>query len=101
MNFSLWIETEHVAEPITDFCNVIVSFPDGARWALNVWTFDFFSTARTHPELAASPEVSDVYMFPPDLFVKDLSRSTIEEVIGDIVAQESSPPYWRTTPTPV
>ncbi len=64
MNFTLWIETEHVQEPIDDFCKILVSLESGGQWALNVWTFDFFETARTGPELLATPELAGVYMFP-------------------------------------
>lgn len=96
MSFSLWIETEHVLDPITDFCNVLVSFDGGAEWALNVWTFDFFATARNEPELAASAELAHTYMRPPDLFVSDLSRSTLERVLSDIVSQGGAPNHWRT-----
>lgn len=94
MEFSLWIETEHVEDPITDFCNVLVKWPDGTEWALNVWTYDFFTTARAHPETSASPELARTYMFPPDLFVEDLSRSTLEHAIGDIAARGSAPHAW-------
>lgn len=94
MEFQLWMETEEVAEPATDFCNILVTFPDGERWPLNVWTFDFFDTARRHPEIAVSAELESVCMLPPDLFVKDLSRSTIESVLRDMISRGTAPSHW-------
>ena len=38
----LWIEAEHLEEDVDDFCNVVIYLSTGSRYALNVWTFDFF-----------------------------------------------------------
>lgn len=69
-DFELWIEAEAIAADITDFCNVLLTLPDGRSWGLNVWTFDFFETAKRETE-AALAQVEILYMQPPDLFVKD------------------------------
>jgi hypothetical protein len=89
VSFSLWIETEHVIDPITDFRNVIVSFEGGTEWALNVWTFDFFATARNEPELAASAELAHTYMRPPDLFVAISPAQLLNEHLATSSAKAS------------
>jgi len=90
---TLWIEAETVAD-IDDFCNVLVTLPDGRSWGLNVWSFDFFETARQHPELNASAELAFTYMHPPDLFVKDLTRPTLMAVLSDILSDGEAPGHW-------
>jgi len=95
MNASLWIETEHVAEPIDDFCNVIVDLPSGERYAFNVWTFDFFAVARSEGDELASAPLRRTYLRPPDLFVADLERPTLEAVVEDLVANGLLPDHCR------
>jgi len=85
LSIRIWIEAEHLAEDIHDFCNVAVYLSTGDRFALNVWTFDFFAEARADGELHGSPDVKHLYLHPPDLFVQDLTRPTIEKVIVDIL----------------
>ena len=91
MDFDLWIETEHVDGPIDDFCNVLVTLQTGEAYALNVWTFAFVEVARRHGEETASRDVADRYLLPPDLFVADLSRATIESVIQDLLQRGTMP----------
>ncbi len=93
MEISLWIEAEHLAEEVTDFCNVVVAISTGERYMLNVWTFDFFASARADGEDAASPEMRTTYMHPPDLFVTDLTRPTIENVVADLIMTERMPAH--------
>lgn len=81
----LWIEAEHLADDVSDFCNIAVYLSSGERYALNVWTFDFFATAQSDGELNASPDVKHLYIHPPDLFVKDLTRPTLEKVVVDLL----------------
>lgn len=85
MEIKIWIEAEHLAEEVNDFCNVAVYFSTGQRYALNVWTFDFFAVARADGELNASPAAKHLYLHPPDLFAADLTRPTLEKVIVDII----------------
>lgn len=46
-DFELWLETElgdpnqPANSPTENFCNINVTLPDGRRYALNIWTFDF------------------------------------------------------------
>lgn len=85
LSVRVWIEAEHLAEDVDDFCNIVVYLSTGARYALNVWTFDFFAVARADGELHGSAEAKHLYLHPPDLFVQDLSRATIEKVVVDIL----------------
>lgn len=91
MEARIWIEAEHLAEEVDDFCNVAVYLSTGERYALNVWTFDFFDVARADGEMHASAPVKHLYMHPPDLFVEDLSRPTIEKVLVDILERGRLP----------
>jgi hypothetical protein len=87
----LWIEAEHLAEDVTDFCNIAVYLEGGERYALNVWTFDFFGEALRQGEINAAPAAKHLYMHPPDLFVKDLTRPTLEAVVVDLIEQGRLP----------
>lgn len=95
MEARIWIEAEHLAEDVDDFCNVVVYLSTGERYALNVWTFDFFEVARSQGEFRASPAVKHLYMRPPDLFVKDLTRPTLERVIVDVLERGALPASAR------
>lgn len=85
LSIRLWIEAEHMAEDVNDFCNVVIYVSTGDRYALNVWTFGYFDVARVEGELHGSPGVKQLYLHPPDLFVEDLSRATIEKVVVDVL----------------
>ena len=85
MDFNLWLETEHVGGDIDDFCNVLVTLASGEKYALSVWTFAFFDVARNRGEDLASPALARSYMLPPDLFVTDLSRATLQPVVGELL----------------
>ena len=97
MEARIWIEAEHLAEDVTDFCNIAVYLSTGERYALNVWTFDFFAVAQVEGEMHASPAVKHLYMYPPDLFVQDLTRPTIEKIVIDVL-ERGRLPQWRLMP---
>lgn len=63
----------------------------GEVYALNVWTFAFFDVARRHGEERASQDLAGRYLLPPDLFVAELSRATIESVINDLLQRGTMP----------
>lgn len=92
MEVSLWIEAEHIEEDVTEFCNVVVAISTGERYQLNVWSAEFFAGAWAEGEPNASEEVRSLYMLPPDLFVQDLTRPTIEAVIADLIINGRMPP---------
>ena len=95
LHAQLWIEAEHLAEDVDDFCNIAVYLSTGERYALNVWTFDFFEMARADGEMHASIAVKHLYMHPPDLFVADLSRPTLEKVVVDLLERGRLPAWCR------
>ena len=84
-HFELWLETEHIAEDITDFCNVEVTLTSGERYGLNVWTYAFF---RSLDPRDTGGEV-------PDLLVADLSRTTITAGIVDLLIRDGIPAHYR------
>jgi len=93
MEARIWIEAEHLAENVDDFCNIVVYLSNGDRYGLNVWTFAFFTMAQAEGEMHASSAVKHLYMHPPHLFVQDLSRSTIEKVVVDILERGRLPAH--------
>ena len=97
MTFDLWSEAEALSEPVDDVCNISVTLEDGRRYALNVWTFSFFEKARRDGEDGASEGIAAAYMLPPDLFVADLSRATLEGVVGDLLDHGTLPEHCLVT----
>lgn len=97
--FELWLEFEHTEpqpgdDPGDDFANVQVTLRDGRRYALNVWTFAFMQRARfpwPHEEGVGEPAE---YLLPPDLFVAQLDRPTLERAIGRMVSAGEMRPEW-------
>lgn len=79
-SFRLWLEFEE-SSPWSDLENnyaiIGVNMLDGRRYALNVWTHEFFSTALEQER----KEGKGGYVIPPDLFVQELTRSGIEKTI--------------------
>lgn len=87
-DFTLWLEFE-VVEPgnwniNTEFCNVMVNMSDGRRYGLNVWTYDFLQLA-IQSDIKAEEGLNGLYLKPPDLFVKELTRDCIERSIRDLI----------------
>lgn len=87
-DFELWLEFEHVdfseSDIEDDFCNIMVDLPDGRRYGVNVWTYKFLNTAVIENKRLGE-NLEGLYLSPPDLFVKELSRECIEKVISDIL----------------
>jgi len=80
-DFTLWLEFEEVDpgnwDIENDFANIHVDFPDGRHYGINVWTSKFFETALLQERSLGN----DLYIKPPDLFVKELTRDCIEKTI--------------------
>ncbi|NDV58926.1 hypothetical protein [Bacteroides sp. 519] len=89
-NFKLWLEFEHVdysnSDLENDFCNIHVDLPDGRHYGINVWTYKFLNTAILQDK-EQGHNLNGLYLTPPDLFVKELTRECIEKVIADILKQ--------------
>lgn len=96
MNFSLWLEFEEVEPDNWDihneFANVIVELADGRRYGINVWTFKFFETALSLDREQGATN-ADLYIKPPDLFVKELSRECIHRTIHDLLQKGNLEDY--------
>ena len=86
--FKLWLEFEEVESSNwdihKDFCNIHVDLPDGRRYGINIWTFEYFQTSieknRTYGR-----NLKGLYQVPPDLFVKELTRDCVEKTISDLL----------------
>ncbi len=90
--FELWLETE-TGEPLDqpanrsnqNFCNALVTLPDGRKFALNIWTFDFLPLARLEWPYEESDSAPAPYLLAPDLFVESLDRKTVEGCIREMI----------------
>jgi hypothetical protein len=87
-NFELWLEFEEVDpnnwEKENEFCNIHVQLKDGRRYGINVWTYDFLKTVVEYDKYIGN-NLNGLYLVPPDLFVKELTRSCIEKTIEDLL----------------
>ena len=85
--FKLWLEFE-VSTPWddieNDFANIIVDTLDGRSYGINIWTYKFLETA-VNIDKENGENLNGLYLVPPDLFVKELSRNCIEKTIADLL----------------
>jgi hypothetical protein len=90
MEFVLWLEFEHWTDKNwdkeNDFANIGVTLPDGRRYGINVWTYQFLQTA-IQEGLNLQKDIEGCYVIPPDLFVKELSRQCFQSVIKQLLAK--------------
>lgn len=86
--FKLWLEFEEYDPPTwdneNDFCNINVYLEDGRNYGLNVWTYKFFETALQE-DIKFGNNLNGLYLTPPDLFVKELTRECIQKAIEDLL----------------
>jgi hypothetical protein len=86
--FTLWLEFESVDkanwDKENDFCNAHVDLEDGRRFGLNIWTYKFLQTA-VNDDKKTGQNLNGLYLKPPDLFVKELTRECIEQTIQDLL----------------
>jgi len=86
--FTLWLEFEEVERNNWDieneFCNIHVDLEDGRHYGISVWTYKFLETAISNDK-EAGQNLNGIYQIPPDLFVKELTRSCIEQTIEDLL----------------
>lgn len=92
---SLWLEFEHMAEPVDDFANVLVDLDDGRSYALNVWTFAFAGTVADRPDEDPTGELAQGYSRPPDLLVRELTRPLLEGAVAHLLANGGLPEHRR------
>ncbi|WP_025665359.1 hypothetical protein [Aquimarina megaterium] len=85
--FKLWLEFE-ISTPWddleNDFANIIVDTLDGRSYGINVWTYKFLDTAINENK-ENGENLNGLYLVPPDLFVKELSRNCIEKTIANLL----------------
>jgi len=86
--FNLWLEFEEV-DPgnwniENEFCNIHVDLPDGRHYGLNVWTYKYLDTSIVDDQITGN-NLSGLYQTPPDLLVKELTRTCIERIIADLL----------------
>jgi hypothetical protein len=98
-SFEPWLEFEHWQpspddDPADDFFNMIILLEDGRRYALNVWTFAYFTRALSETRVTGEA-LGGRYLLPPDLFVERLDRGLLEEVVGDLLRQGGLREEWR------
>ncbi len=98
-DFDLWLEFEvwraagNSDDPRNDFFNMQITLADGRKYALNVWTFNYFSQAVA--ECRESGEhLAGQYLPPPDLFVARMDRELIERVVQDLIANDGLRDDW-------
>jgi hypothetical protein len=86
--FTLWLEFEEVDsanwDVENDCCNIHVNLHDGRSCGLNVWTYKFLETSIKLDQ-ETGENLHGLYQRPPDLFVKELTRECIEQVIQDLL----------------
>ena len=87
-NFKLWLEFEHAdfsnSDMENEFCNISVDLPNGKHYGINVWTYKFLETAKETDEKSGE-NLNGLYQIAPDLFVKELTRESIEKTITDLL----------------
>ena len=87
-DFELWLEFEEVDQNNwnidNEFCNIHVRMRDGREYGINVWTFNFLNRVIEYNK-SCGENLNGLYQIPPDLFVKELSRSCIEKTIEDLL----------------
>ncbi|KOP39102.1 hypothetical protein DBB36_16550 [Flavobacterium sp. WLB] len=87
-DFKLWLEFEEVDpdnwQINNDFCNINVELADGRKYGMNVWTYEFLKTVVEYDKTNGN-NLEGLYVIPPDLFVKELTRSCIEKTIEDLL----------------
>lgn len=88
--FKLWLEFEEVDwdswDKENNFANIQVDILDGKKYGLNVWTYKFLEIAIAQ-DIEDNINLNGLYMKPPDLFVKELTRDCIHRSIADLLKQ--------------
>lgn len=67
-----------------DFANISVDTLDGRSYGINIWTYKFLERAVRH-DRESDQNLNGLYLIPPDLFVRELSRDCIEKTISDLL----------------
>ncbi len=88
--FRLWLEFEKDDSSNwgtkNEFANIHVDLLDGRHYGINVWTYEYLKTAITNDQKSGE-NLAGLYTTPPDLFIKEMTRFCIEQVISDLLNQ--------------
>lgn len=88
LGFTLWLEFEEVDRgnwnTKNEYANIQVYLDDGRKYGINVWTYDFLQTAINH-DIEEGLSQKGLYIIPPDLLVKELTRDCIERTIATLL----------------
>jgi hypothetical protein len=100
--FELWLEWEWWQpqpndNPRSDFFNMQITLSIGQRYALNVWTFAFWETARQHAPTLGE-QLAGRYPLLPDLFVEKLDRKLMEDIVTDLLRTNGLRHEWLCPP---
>lgn len=86
--FKLWLEFEEVDPENWDIenecCNIHVDLEDRRHYGITVWTYKFLQTA-IDDDKETGQNRKGLYLKPPDLFVKELTRECLEITIQDLL----------------
>ena len=86
--FKLWLEFEEVDpkswDKSNDFANIHVDLVDGRHYGINVWTFKFLETSISQ-NIKENNSSNELYLIPPDLLIKELTRECIQTTITDLL----------------
>lgn len=89
-SFKLWLEFEEVDphnwDKENEFCNIGIELSDGRHYGINVWTYKFLETVINSDKQTGN-NLNGLYLKPPDLLVKELTRNCLEQTIKDLLTQ--------------
>ncbi|MEI7833674.1 MAG: hypothetical protein WCJ56_10810 [bacterium] len=89
--YTIWIEAElwvpGTWSPDDDFCNILVTFADGARWATGFITYKNLETLRKEQAQTGENLGGRYFCMPETVLVDVLTRPTIEVVVADMLRE--------------
>jgi hypothetical protein len=89
IDFKLWLEFENAEgwnDLTNDFAYIGVDLMDGRYYGINVWTYGFFDKAVNY-DISKNEDGKGLYLVPPDLFVRELTRKCIEQTVTELLKQ--------------
>ena len=102
--FDLWLEFEHWVKAENDdleddFFNILITLPEGKKYALNVWTYKYLSRAVRECH-STGEHLGGSFLPAPDLFVERLDRKLLEAVVADLIAHGGLSSQWEVRDEP-
>jgi hypothetical protein len=88
-SFDIWIELEEYnSEEQTfsgdEFCNAIISFADGSRIGINVWSRDFF-----YSQIEDIQWINGQVAILPDIVVSHFDSASIRQAITNLIVEDN------------